>query len=81
MTVDFAKPITANELQSFFSSAVNCEQISERRVELRFPQHTVSSAEIVKNLCNAFEIVDLTVLDPTIDEVIMKMYSGKGKHE
>lgn len=74
MTVDFAGAAPLAELVGMFNGAVTFTQESERRLNAKFDASKVQTADLVKTVMSRFEVADLAVSEPSIDDVIMKIY-------
>lgn len=75
LAIDFSGPAPVEFLQEKFGDALNLTQESERRVRAKFDPAKLSAAEIIKSCMQQFDVADLTLADPGIEEFIMKIYT------
>ncbi|MBL7662606.1 ATP-binding cassette domain-containing protein [bacterium] len=74
MIVDFSGTVTQEELRAKLSSLVEIEIESSRRAQVRFESGKVPAAQLVRAVLDNFDVSDLSILQPPIEEVIMKIY-------
>lgn len=74
ITVDFTGEVDDATLASKLPEAVKLEKLSNRRVLLSYDQQRMGTAELVRQLFASSDIADLTIAEPDIDQVIMKIY-------
>ena len=76
LVIDFSNDVTEDELRSTVTSAVRIECEGPRRAALTFDQQSVQTVELLRAILTRFEIHDLTVNEPDIEQVVMKIYRG-----
>lgn len=74
--IDFRKDITPEELRGVLNGTVKIDPEGPRRLALVFDQETVHTVDLLKAVLSHFEILDLTVNEPDIEQVVMKIYRG-----
>jgi ABC-2 type transport system ATP-binding protein len=60
--------------KSFTIEGVDILKIGHYGVKLRFDTHTTSVEKVLSHLTNAGSVVDITISDPPLEEVIAKIY-------
>ena len=74
ITIDFTGAVTGSELLSNLPDSIELKQQSARRVLLSYDQKKTPTAELVRGLFASSEVADLTISEPDIEQVIMKIY-------
>ena len=74
VVVDFTTELAVESLRAAFGDDAGYEQESARRIKLRYDPNRLGTAELVRRLFGEFSVADLTIAEPSIDEVIMKIY-------
>ncbi|HQH26554.1 MAG TPA: ATP-binding cassette domain-containing protein [Oligoflexia bacterium] len=74
LTVDFSATVSPGELIRLFDGKIPFEQQGERRASCEFDPQAIIPAEVVRTLMNALPVADLTLAEPSIEQVIMKIY-------
>jgi ABC-2 type transport system ATP-binding protein len=74
MTVDFFGELPLSGLMQRFNDTVEISAQGDRRVAISYDPNSQPTGELVKLLFNQFDVADLSVSEPGIDEVIMKIY-------
>ena len=72
--VDFLAEPESLMLESMKNFGVVIEQESFRRLKLRYDPQVIPTAKLVGDLFESGSVADLAILEPSIEEVIMKMY-------
>lgn len=72
--VDFSGEAPLQELRQRFASAASLQPESERRVVITYDPQRLPTVELVKELFSNHDVADLTIAEPTIEEVVMKIY-------
>jgi ABC-type uncharacterized transport system ATPase subunit len=62
------------ELEKDFSSRTNLRLEGKRRVLASLNPASLPAAEFVKSVMGRFDVADLTISEPSIEQVIMKIY-------
>ncbi len=75
--IEFPGTAPLEELSGLFGGRVRFQRESERRVRGRFDNQEISSGELLKVALSRYEVSDLTLLEPDIEEVIVKLYRGE----
>ena len=74
IVVDFTGVAPLEELNQRFVGRATFEREGERRIIGHFEAQILPVAELIRTLFSEFQIADLTTSEPSIDEVIMKLY-------
>lgn len=74
ITVDFTGAMDNKELQSMLPGTVPLQQCSDRRYQLLVDPAEGGTAEVVRTLFSSASVADLTIAEPDIEQVIMKIY-------
>lgn len=74
ITVDFSAAVEAEVVIQSLPNTVAVEKRSERRYVISADQRIVPTAEVVKRLFDTQSVADLTISEPDIEQVIMKIY-------
>lgn len=74
IVIDFAGGAPLEELQAKFVSGVEFSRESERRVVASYDPQRIPTVEILRSVFAFFDIADLMVEEPAIEEVVMKIY-------
>ena len=74
LLVDFPGAAPLEELRSAFNSRVTFTKESERRLIADFDPHNMPTVELIKEVVKGYDISDLTVTEPSIEDVISKIY-------
>jgi ABC-2 type transport system ATP-binding protein len=74
ITVDFLQDISAGELSQIIGQDVTIHQESPRRLNINYNPRNRQTVEVINCILNHMDIADLTVTEPGIEEVIMKIY-------
>ena len=60
--------------RSSFSQRVSFRAESKRRIVGDFEPGKISAAELVRDVLTSHDVADLTISEPTIEQVIAKIY-------
>ncbi|NBW40827.1 ATP-binding cassette domain-containing protein [bacterium] len=71
---DFAEDAPQEELKKRFPQGVIIEQQGERRLVCSIDSTQLNPIRFVQQISEAFPLVDLTVTEPAIEDVVMKIY-------
>ena len=74
LTVDFAGEAPLSELQETFAGRATFSQEGERRIVGSFVPKQISAADLIRGIVGSYDVADLTISEPGIEEVIMKIY-------
>jgi ABC-2 type transport system ATP-binding protein len=74
ITVDFVREISSADLNSPFHGLVEFRREAERRWRGSFDPHQISTIEVLKLIVGKFEVADLNVTEPNIEDVVRKIY-------
>ena len=74
ITIDFTGAVSGSELLASLPESIELKQQSARRVLLSYDQKQTPTAELVRSLFASSEVADLTISEPDIEQVIMKIY-------
>lgn len=74
VTIDFRGPQSEEQLQRDLPFTLQLEPESPRRISLSFDPGEIPAVDILQHFFQKYEIADLTVSEPSIEEVVMKIY-------
>lgn len=74
LIVDFPGEAPVGELEQRFKNKVSFRLESDRRVEASFLPQEITSVEVIRELMSGHAVSDLSIINPSIEEVIMKIY-------
>ncbi len=66
----------AHRVMTFSLPGVTLERSGELTVRLRFPRESHSTADIIRKVLNWVEVLDITIEEQSIDEVVKEIYTG-----
>lgn len=66
----------AQRLEAMNIPDVNCERLSELSIRLHFPRERYSTADVIRRVLNAVEVLDIAIEEQSIDEVVKQIYTG-----
>lgn len=72
--IDFAGDAPIQELSQLFYGKAVFDLQGTRRVLGDYDQRKISTPDLVKEIVGRYSIVDLTISEPEIEEVVMKIY-------
>jgi ABC-2 type transport system ATP-binding protein len=73
MVVDFRTDVTSEQLSSLCDGVLKV-QLNGSRAEIRFPQDKIPAVELLREVISKFDILDLTLEEPDIEQIIMRIY-------
>ncbi len=73
VVVDLREDVSLDSLGTLCSGKVR-PQLSGRKATLTYAQDEVETVDLLKELLDRFQILDLTVEDPDIEQIIMRIY-------
>jgi ABC-2 type transport system ATP-binding protein len=74
LVIDFAGDAPLDEINRLFAGRAEFVQESQRRVKAVFIPDKISAAELIKSILEKYSIADLTISEPSIEQVIMRIY-------
>jgi len=74
LQLDFPGEAPFEEIQQAFAGKVDFEREGARRLRGKYDSRTYPTGDLLKNLLSKYEVADLSVIEPNIEEVIMKIY-------
>ena len=74
IVVEFAQEVSVEEIAKRLGSHVEVNAQSSRRMIVGVDPNKLQPAEAVKQLLTTYSVADLTVTEPDIEEVVMKIY-------
>ncbi len=72
--VDFGSSAPEEELNRVFEGKVIFEREGERRLRSQFDPAEIPAAEVIRRLLDGYEVADLSISEPSIEDVIIKIY-------
>ncbi|MCB9030111.1 MAG: ATP-binding cassette domain-containing protein [Deltaproteobacteria bacterium] len=76
LSIDLAQDPPVDELNRIFKDKAAFQPEGERRVVSNFDPHLVSSLDLLQEITSRYQVVDFSVSEPSIEEVVMKIYQG-----
>lgn len=74
VSVDFAGAAPIEDLQSRFGERIELSLEGERRILAELNPQQLGAAEFIRTILGSYDIADLTISEPSIEQVIMKIY-------
>ncbi|MCB0322220.1 MAG: ATP-binding cassette domain-containing protein [Bdellovibrionales bacterium] len=74
IVIDFAGKAPLEELSTLFQGRAQFSLQSERRLVGEFAPEQLPAAEVVRTVLDRHEVADLTITEPSIEQVIVKLY-------
>ncbi len=74
MIIDFVGLAPISDLQGLFGPSVDCAKQGERRVICEFDPQILAPADLLRMMMTRFDIADLSITEPGIEQVIIKLY-------
>lgn len=74
ISVEFVSKAPLGELAERFKEGVRFTQESERCVLVDYNPTKISTVELVKDVLSGYDIADLKITEPDIEEIVMKIY-------
>ena len=72
--IDFVGDAPIQELSELFSGKASFELQGTRRILGDYDQRKITTPDLVREIVGRFSIADLTISEPEIEEVVMKIY-------
>ncbi len=72
--IDFPGEAPIERLQTLFGNEVQFKKESERRVVGSFDPKKRPAVELLRDVVGKYDVADITITEPTIEEVVMKIY-------
>jgi ABC-2 type transport system ATP-binding protein len=72
--VDFVKEAPLEELRAVFAEHVRFAQEGERRLVATFDQQRLPTIDLIRAILAKYEVLDVTINEPDIEQVVMKIY-------
>jgi ABC-2 type transport system ATP-binding protein len=72
--IEFVKSAPTEQIERDFAGLIQFRQEGERVIKGNYDPHRISTADFLKGIIGKFEVADLNVTEPNIEEVIMKIY-------
>lgn len=72
--IDFPGTAPIDEVKNLFPEKVDFRLEGERRLTGSFNPREVSTVDLIKGIVSRHEVADLVISEPTIEEVVMKIY-------
>lgn len=73
---DFRDREQAQKLAVMTIPNVTIERAAELTCRLTFPRDTVSTADVIRRVVNSVEVLDISIEEQSIDEVVKQIYTG-----
>ncbi|MCS7023218.1 MAG: ATP-binding cassette domain-containing protein [Bryobacteraceae bacterium] len=74
---DFRDREQAQKLAAMSIPHVSVERCSELTCRLTFPREAVSTAEVIRRVVNSVEVLDISIEEQSIEEVVKQIYTGQ----
>jgi ABC-2 type transport system ATP-binding protein len=74
VAVDFAGAAPIEQLQTTFGERISLSLEGERRILAELNPQQLGAAEFIRTILGSYDIADLTISEPSIEHVIMKIY-------
>jgi len=71
---DFPGEAPLDGIRSLFGDKLEIEREGERRLRGKYDPRVIPTGDLLKTILGRYEIADMSVTDPNIEEVIMKIY-------
>jgi ABC-2 type transport system ATP-binding protein len=79
IVVDFPARAPIEQLQAVFGERIVFSIEGERRLIGNFAADTIQTTEVIRTVLDRYEVSDLSLAEPSIDDVIVKLYTeGSG---
>ena len=72
--LDFPGEAPLDQLSALFAGRVEFEREGERRLRGKYDPKSIPTGDLLKGILSSVEVADLSVEEPNIEEVIMKIY-------
>lgn len=77
LKVDFRDREQAAALADFDMPGVRLERVDDLSFRLRFHREEVKPAELIRRVVNEVQVLDISMEEQSIDEVVRRIYSGE----
>ena len=74
IAVDFVSDAPFAELNAAYEGAIHFHQEGKRRLVAEFDPYRNPAAELIRSIIARHEVADLSITEPSIEQVIMKIY-------
>ncbi len=74
ITIDLVREVSLVEVQKSFGDSVQFRLDAERRLRGSFDPHEISTVEVLKQIVERYEVADLNVTEPNIEDIVRKIY-------
>lgn len=74
LLVDFVRELPPEEINLNLSVRLDMQRQSERRLEIKYDSKEVPTGDLLRALLANYEVAELSVAEPNIEDVIMKLY-------
>ena len=81
LKVDLRDRDQASLLAAFSMPGVTVERADELSYRLRFRREEVQPAELIRRIVNEVQVLDLTMEEQPIEEVVRRIYTGEALHD
>lgn len=81
LKVDLRDRDQAALLAAFSMQGVRVERVDELSYRLRFRREEVPPAELIRRVVNEVRVLDLTMEEQPIEEVVRRIYTGEALHD
>ncbi|MCC7341976.1 MAG: ATP-binding cassette domain-containing protein [Bryobacterales bacterium] len=81
LKVDLRDRDQAAQLAVFSMEGVGVERVDELSYRLRFRREEVQPAELIRRIVNEVQVLDLTMEEQPIEEVVRRIYTGEALHD
>lgn len=81
LKVDLRDRDQAAQLAAFSMEGVGVERVDELSYRLRFRREEVQPAELIRRIVNEVQVLDLTMEEQPIEEVVRRIYTGEALHD
>ena len=73
---DFRDREQAQKLASMAIPNVKIERAAELTCRIRFPRESTSIADVIRRVLNSVEVLDISIEEQSIDDVVKQIYTG-----
>lgn len=74
LQLDFPGDAPFEELQKAYAGRIEFEKEGARRIRGKYDSRAFPTGDLLKSILSKYEVADLSVIEPNIEEVIMKIY-------
>lgn len=72
--IDFSEGKCVEKFLQSFETKLEIKKLSERRISAKFDSQKNKTVDLLKEIISEYTIFDISIQNPTIEEVIMKIY-------